>query len=89
MLYSHVSVAILDSSLAEDWMVRHVFEDMFKLADKTTGILDMTRESFARKTNVPIDVVNRAIEVLESPDLKSRDRAEDGRRIVRLDAHRV
>lgn len=85
-LYSRVFVSILDSSIAENWQVRHVFEDFLKLADD--GILDMTREAFARKTNMPLDVVNAAIDCLEEPDPNSRDPAEQGRRILRLDAHR-
>ncbi len=85
-LYARVFTQILDSSLAEDWQTRHVFEDLLKLADG--GIVDMTREAIARRTNVPIDIINRAISVLESPDPASRDASEDGRRLVRLDDHR-
>jgi hypothetical protein len=85
-LYARVFTQILDSSLAEDWQARHVFEDMLKLADD--GVLDMTRQAFVRRTNVPLEIVERVIAVLESPDPASRDAAEDGRRIVRLDDHR-
>jgi len=85
-LYSRTFVSILDSSIADNWMVRHVFEDMLKLQDN--GILDITREAFSRRTNTPLDVVNSAIEKLESPDPQSRDKEEEGRRIIRLDAHR-
>lgn len=85
-LYARVFTQILDSSLSENWMARHVFEDMFKLADD--GVLDITREAFARRTNVPLDVINDAIAYLESPDPKSRDSQHQGRRILRIDEHR-
>lgn len=85
-LYARIFLSILDSSIAEDWQVRHVFEDMLKLADG--GVLDMTRQAFARRTNIPLAVVNDAIKVLESADPASRDPEEDGRRIVRLDDNR-
>ena len=51
MLYARVFVKILDSSIAENWQARHVFEDMLKLADD--GVLDVTRQALARRTNVP------------------------------------
>ena len=85
-LYARVFLSILDSSLAEDWVARHVFEDFLKLADG--GLLDMTREAFSRRTNIPLAVVNEAISKLEAPDPASRDPAEEGRRIVRVDNHR-
>jgi hypothetical protein len=85
-LYARVFVRILDSSIAEDWQTRHVFEDILKLAED--GVLDVTRESFARRTNIPLDVVNAAINRLESPDPASRDSDDQGRRLVRLDDHR-
>jgi len=86
-LYARVFNRILDSSLAEDWRTRIVFEDFLKLAD-WNGTVDMTHEAIARRTNVPIDIIREAIAKLESPDPRSRNPANDGRRIVRLDDHR-
>lgn len=68
--------------------MRHVFEDLLKLADYKTGIVDVTRQALSRKLNIPIDVLNRELEKLESPDPASRDPDHDGRRIERLDEHR-
>jgi len=87
-LYSRVFLQILDSSIAEDFTVRHVFEDFLKLCDHRTGILDMTRQALSRRLNVPQEILDDAISKLEAPDLNSRDMEFDGRRIERLDSHR-
>lgn len=85
-IYARIFVEILQSSIAEDFTVRHVFEDFLKLCDG--GIVDMTRQSISRQLNIPLDTLNRCITVLESPDLSSRDPECEGRRLVRIDDHR-
>ena len=87
LMYAKVFSMILDSSLADDYQIRHVFEDLLKLADRE-GVVDMTARAIAGRTNVPLEVVQRALDALEQPDPESRTPDEDGRRIVRLDAHR-
>jgi hypothetical protein len=87
-LYARVFVQILDSSIAENFTLRHVFEDFFKLCDHRTGIVDMTRQSISRRLNIPLDQLNKYIKTLESPDASSRDQEHNGRRIERLDDHR-
>lgn len=85
-LYARVFLQILDSSIAEDFTVRHIFEDFLKLSED--GIVDMTRPALSRRINCPMDVLNDAIEKLESSDPASRDQEFEGRRIGRLDEHR-
>ncbi len=87
-LYSRVFLQILDSSIAEDFSLRHVFEDFLKLADHKTGVVDMTRPALSRRLNIPLDLLEQKIKQLESPDPASRDNEFDGRRIERLDGHR-
>lgn len=86
-MYVKIFAQIYDSSIAEDYLVRFVFEDFLVLANKD-GHVDMTAAAIARRTNVPLRIVNRAIEKLSSPDVESRSPDEDGRRIVLLDPHR-
>lgn len=86
-MFAKVFTQIFDSSIAEDYRVRLVFEDFLKLASND-GVVDMTRESIARRTNVPLDIVTHGISELEKPDSTSRTPDHDGRRIVRLDDHR-
>jgi hypothetical protein len=78
---------IFESSIAENYQTRHTFMDLLVLAD-IDGVVDMTQEAISRITNVPIDTVCEALEELEAPDEQSRNPTQDGRRIVRLDAHR-
>ena len=87
MSFVKIFEQIYDSSIAEDWHVRVVFQDMLILANKD-GIVDRTPEAIARRTNVPLETVLEAIPRLEAGDPASRTPDEDGRRIVRLDAHR-
>lgn len=87
-LYSRVFLQILDSSISEDFNLRHVFEDFLKLAEYKTGVVDMTREAISRRLNIPIDLLSPMIDKLEQPDPKSRDAEHEGRRIERLDSHR-
>lgn len=86
-MFAKVFSQILDSSLAEDYQTRHVFEDFLKLCD-VDGVVDVTHEAIARRTNSPLEVIRAAIEKLEQPDPSSRNPTDEGRRIVRLDNHR-
>lgn len=86
--YQPVYRSILDSTIARDYVVRHVYEDLLKLADYRTAVVDMTIDAIARRTNAPEEMVRHGIEELEKPDPESRCKLEGGRRIVRLDPER-
>jgi len=86
-MFAKVFEQIFDSSIAEDYQVRLVFEDLLTLAD-IDGVVDKTPEALSRRTNVPLEIIKKAIAVLESPDPRSRRSEAEGRRLVRLDDHR-
>jgi hypothetical protein len=86
-MFAKVFEQIFDSSISEDYMVRHVFMDLLVLADRS-GVVDMTLAAISRRTNVPVNIIERAIERLSQPDTSSRSEKEDGRRIAQLDVHR-
>jgi hypothetical protein len=86
-MFAKIFTQILDSSLADNYQTRHVFEDLLKLCD-VNGVVDITLEAIARRTNAPLEIITQAIAELEKPDPRSRNPENDGRRIVRLDAHR-
>ncbi len=86
-MFAKVFGQIFDSSIAEDYNCRRMFMDLLVLADPT-GAVDMTHEAISRRTNVPIEEVERQIKELSQPDTKSRSRLEEGKRLVPLDKNR-
>jgi hypothetical protein len=86
-MYAKIFSQIFDSSIAEDYRVRHVFEDLLKLCDKE-GVVDMTPEAVARRTNVPLEEVKYGISELMKPDPRSRSHDHEGRRLILVDSHR-
>ena len=78
---------IFDSSIVEKPEVRFTFMDLLVLADPD-GVVDMTHEAIARRTNRPLEIIRATIAELEAPDPQSRTPDEDGARLKRLDTHR-
>jgi hypothetical protein len=86
-MFVKVFSQIFDSSIAENYELRHFFEDMLKLAD-IDGVVDMTPEAISRRINLPFEKVVEFLAELMKPDEKSRSPEHDGRRIIPLDSHR-
>lgn len=86
-MYAKVFSQIFDSSIAENYELRHFFEDLLKLAD-AEGVVDMTQEAIHRRINLPLDKVVIFLEELGKPDERSRSQEHEGRRIIPLDSHR-
>ena len=86
-MFAKIFGQIFDSSIAEDYKIRHMFMDLLVMAD-SDGVVDKTPEAISRIANVPIGHVKSALAVLSAPDDKSRTPDDDGRRIVLIDEHR-
>jgi hypothetical protein len=86
-MYAKIFRQIFESSVADDYRVRLVFQDLLVLADKT-GIVEMRQDVIAATTRVPVDIVEHALQKLAEPDPDSRDEQEEGRRIVSLGHNR-
>jgi len=86
-MYAKVFNQIFDSSIAENYEVRHFFEDMLKLAD-IEGVVDMTPEAISRRINLPMEKVMFGLGELSKPDPRSRSHEHEGRRILPIDSHR-
>lgn len=86
-MYAKIFSQIFDSTLADNWQHRHVFEDLLKLSDQR-GYVDMTPESIIARTRLPADMVMEALKALMLPDPRSRSKEEGGRRIVLIDSDR-
>lgn len=86
-MFAKVFSQIFDSSISVNYQTRHVFMDMLVLAD-SDGVVDMTLDAIARRTNVPLETVTAAISDLSEADKDSRTPDEDGRRIIPIDQRR-
>jgi len=88
-VYGKIFQTMYDGTLCTKgpWEALVTFQQMIVLSDKE-GVVDMTAESIARRTTIPLEVIEKGIEALEKPDPHSRTPDEDGRRIVRLSDHR-
>jgi hypothetical protein len=86
-MFAKIFSQIFDSSIVENPELRFTLMDLLVLADMD-GVVDMTHEAIARRTNRPIDVIRKTISELEGPDPRSRTPDHDGRRLQRLDDHR-
>lgn len=82
-MFGKVFKQIYASSIARDYKVRHVFMDLIVLAD-SDGVVDMTHESIAATTGVPMEDLRAALEILLKPDPQSRSKEESGARLVPL-----
>jgi hypothetical protein len=84
-MFGKVFSSMYDGTLATrgPWQALVTFQQLIVLSDRT-GMVDMTRDAVARRTTIPIDIINIGITALEQPDSESRSPDLDGRRIVRV-----
>jgi hypothetical protein len=84
-MFGKVFSSMYDGTLATrgPWQALVTFQQFIVLADRT-GIVDMTAEAIARRTTIPLEIINIGITALEQPDSESRSPDLDGRRIARL-----
>lgn len=86
-MYAKIFEQIFDSSIADDYELRHFFMDLLVLAD-CNGVVDRTPTAIAARTRIPLSKVTKFIARLESPDMQSRTLGWEGRRIAKFDEHR-
>lgn len=87
MMYAKIFSSIYDGTLVEKWEALVTFQQLLVLSD-SEGIIDMTPQAIARRTGIPLNIIEEGIKFLESPDPYSRTPDDDGRRLERIDAHR-
>ena len=78
------STIITSSIWSEDNETRVVWITMLALAD-FEGKVDGSIPGLARLANVPIDACQKALDRLKSPDIYSRSKENDGRRIKEIE----
>lgn len=86
-MYGKVFESMYDGTLAGHWQALVTMQQLIVLATPD-GVVDMTPDSIARRTTIPLEIIVAGIEHLEQPDPHSRSPDEGGRRIVRIEPHR-
>jgi hypothetical protein len=86
-MYGKVFSQMYEGSLYGQWEAIVTFQQMIVLCD-AEGYVDMTPPAIAARTSIPLDIILKGIELLESPDKYSRTPDCDGRRIELVDPNR-
>ena len=86
-MYGKIFEIMYDGSLYGQWEAIVTFQQMIVLADKE-GFIDITPPALSARTSIPLDIIKKGIEILESDDPYSRTYGEDGKRIIRIDENR-
>lgn len=88
MSYGRIHRSFFDSSINDtEPETRLIFIYMIVASDRE-GRLDITRSALARKVNLPLSAIDRAIDVLGAPDTRSRTPDHEGRRIIPIESAR-
>ncbi len=84
-MYAKVFTQIYDGTLCTKgpWQALVTFQQLLVLADMD-GNVDMTAGAIARRTTIPLDIIEAGIEALLQEDPESRTPTENGRRILPL-----
>ena len=86
-MYTKIFRSIYDGTLADNWKALVTFQQLLILSNEE-GVVDMTLSAIARTTGLPMDILQEGIRFLEQPDPQSRSHEDEGRRILRMEAHR-
>lgn len=87
-MYAKLFTSIYQGTLRGNSHGLLVFTNLLAHCDKT-GVCDMHPKAIAEEVGLSVGQVRVALDELEAPDIESRSPEEDGRRIIRLDAHRA
>ena len=86
-MYGKIFESMYDGTLYGQWEALITFQQMIVLADKE-GFVDITPPALSARTSIPLDIIQKGIEILESDDPYSRTEGQDGKRIERISDER-
>lgn len=86
-MFGKVFASMYDGSLYGQWEAIVTFQQMIVLAD-SEGFVDITPQAMAARTSIPLEIIQRGIELLSQPDQYSRTPDCDGKRIELVDDNR-
>ena len=89
-MYAKIFAQIYDGTLCTNgpWEALVTFQQLLVLADEE-GCVDMTASAIARRTTIPLEIIEKGIKRLLEPDPESRTPTAEGRRIVPLSEGRA
>jgi hypothetical protein len=87
MGYTPAFDTIYTGTLYGKWPTAAVWASLLPLID-AKGEINHSPEAIAGMTGWPLELLLEGLRALEQPDPRSRSKAEDGRRLVRLDPER-
>ena len=79
-MYGKIFESMYDGTLYGQWEAIITFQQMIVLADKE-GFVDITPPALAARTSIPLEIIQKGIEILESEDPYSRTSGQNGKRI--------
>lgn len=85
-MYGKIFESIYEGSLYGKWEAIVTMKALIVLAD-SNGVVKMSPQAIAGKTSIPLEIIQKGLEVLSEPDPASSTPDLDGRRIVLLDDH--
>lgn len=85
-MYVKLYSRILDSSIASNRKLRHLFTDLLLLSDRDGNVI-LTKQAIANRIGADLEEVEWGIEELMKPDPDSLTPDFGGRRIVPLEGH--
>lgn len=88
-MYAKIFAQIYDGTLCTNgpWEALVTFQQLLILADQH-GVVDLTASAIARRTTIPLAIIEKGIAALLLPDPESRTPTEDGKRILPLSQDR-
>lgn len=86
-MYGKIFDSIYKGTLRANWMGLVTFQQLIVLKDQD-GIVDMTPDAISGTTGIPLDIISAGLQFLSKPDVHSKSKAEEGRRIILIDPAR-
>lgn len=86
-MYGKIFSSMYDGSLYGQWEAIVTMQQLIVLCD-IAGVVDMTPQAIAARTSIPLEIIQKGLELLMMPDKYSRTPDCDGRRIELIDDRR-
>ena len=86
-MYGKIFESMYEGTLYGQWEAIVTMQQFIVIANED-GVVDMTPPHIAGKTSIPLEIIEKGIDILSKPDPYSRTPGDEGIRIALLDDHR-